>query len=111
MKKLFLILAFLAIPAMATANPFLTGDPQPDVTLYKLTGPEWSVPFQLLPAQSDGSIKLDIATAIVGANDLTVSACSSDPVWGEVCSDPVPFAFTRPSPAKPSGALNLRLIP
>jgi len=104
MKKILLIvlaMAFMASPVFA--SPFLVCDPQTGVTSYQLTGPSW-VPTAPVPGQADGSIKLDVTTASVGANSLTVKACITDPLWGVLCSDAVPFVFTRPaSPAKPIG--------
>ena len=114
MKKLILIV--LAIACMGIllyaptsfAAPFLVCDPQTGVTSYQLTGPAW-VPIIPVPAQADGSIKLDVATASVGANSLTVKACKTDPIWGVMCSDAVPFVFTRP--ASPSSPANTKLQP
>jgi len=104
MKKLILIILAMAFMASSVfASPFLVCDPQTGVTSYQLTGPSW-VPTAPVPGQADGSIKLDVATASVGANSLTVKACITDPLWGVLCSDAVPFVFTRPaSPAKPIG--------
>ena len=107
MKKILLIvlaMAFLVLMAGSLfASPFLVCDPQTGVTSYQLTGPSW-VPTIPVPAQADGSIKLDVATASVGANSLTVKACITDPLWGVMCSDAVPFVFTRPaSPSVPAG--------
>lgn len=102
MKKLLLIVAFLLIPALGLASPFLVCDPQAGITTYKLTGSAW-VPVSV-PAQTDGSIKMDLAASTVGNNALTVAACIVDPVWGEACSVYVPFAYTRPGvPTGPSG--------
>jgi len=109
MKKLFIVTAILLVAGTCFANPFLVSDPQTGITLYKLTGPAWVVPSS--PANLDGSLHLDVANSGIGENALTVAACSSDPMWGESCSDPVPFVFARPSLAKPSGVMNLRLIP
>jgi hypothetical protein len=98
MKKLFLIvlmLAFLLIPVSVSAAPFLVCDPSPGVTGYRLTGPAW-VPVSV-PAQTDGSLRMDVSVATVGANALTISACIVDVIWGEACSASVPFAFTRPA--------------
>jgi len=100
MKKVFLFMTavFLFTVSMAAsggqASPFLVCDPQAGVTTYKLTGPAW-VPTTV-PAQTDGSIKMDVAASAIGANSLTVAACIADPLWGESCSAYVPFAYTRP---------------
>lgn len=109
MKKLILIIlgmVFWVVPVFA--SPFLVCDPQTGVTSYQLTGPSW-LPTIPVPAQADGSIKLDVATASVGANSLTVKACKDDPTWGVMCSDAVPFVFTRP--ASPSSPANTKLQP
>jgi len=114
MKKLILIVLAMACMGVllyapiSFAAPFLVCDPQTGVTSYQLTGPVW-VPTALVPAQADGSIKLDVATANVGANSLTVKACKTDPIWGVMCSDAVPFQFVRPS--SPSLPTSLSLQP
>jgi hypothetical protein len=111
MKKIMILCAmFMLIASVAFSAPFVICDPPIEaITLYKLTGPAW-VPVSV-PAVLDGSIHLDAAASTVGENALTISACMSDPLWGESCSDPVPFAFVRPSLAKPSGPKNGRLAP
>jgi hypothetical protein len=102
MKYLFAVLAVLAMAGVASAAPFLVCDPQAGVTSYQLTGPSW-VPASV-SAQTDGSIRMDVAGATVGSNALTVKACKTDSVWGVQCSTAVPFAFVRPSaPVVPSG--------
>ena len=111
MKKILLIVLAMACMGVllyvptSFASPFLVCDPQTGVTSYQLTGPPW-VPMSA-SAQADGSIKLDIATASVGANSLTLKACITDPVWGVLCSDAVPFDFIRPSQA--ALPVNMRL--
>ena len=97
MKKLILLLICMLIPSLVLASPFLVCDPQAGVTSYQLTGPGW-VPTTPVPAQTDGSLKLDIITATNGVNSLTVKACVG--VW---CSDAVPFDFTKPVLVKPTG--------
>jgi hypothetical protein len=106
MKRIILItlaMVFMASPLLAA--PFLVCDPQAGVTDYKLTGPAW-VPISVT-AQPDGSIKMDVASSTVGNNSLTVAACKNDAIWGELCSEYVPFDYTRPSGAALPG--NLRL--
>lgn len=89
---------FLSFAVVAPCAPFLVCDPQAGVTSYKLTGPAWVL--IMVTAQPDGSIKMDVSTAIIGNNSLTVAACFDDPIWGELCSTPpTPFTFTRPAPA------------
>ena len=111
MKRLILwlsvvLIAVLVGVSISYAAPFLVCDSQAEVTLYKLTGPAW-VPVSVV-AQPDGSIRMDVATATVGSNSLTVAACKSDPVWGELCSPFVPFSFPRPSAAAPPANIRLQ---
>jgi hypothetical protein len=98
---LFIIL-ILALACPCFASPFLVCDPQAGVTSYKLTGPAW-IPSSV-PAQPDGSIKMDVSGALVGSTSLTIAACKTDPIWGEQCSSTTPFTFTRPeAPTTPNG--------
>lgn len=106
MKKIMLAAVLLALPALVAAAPFLVCDPQAGVTHYQLTGPAWVQPQ--VTAQTDGSIRMDVAQSDVGANSLTVKACKIDAVWGELCSSAVPFAFDRPSPAVTPDRLRLQ---
>ncbi len=100
--KITLILALCLLPTLVFASPFLVCDPQIGVTYYKLTGPLWVT--GIVQAQADGSINMDVSVAIIRNNPLTVAACKDDPLWGEMCSNAVPFAFTRPaSPVGPVG--------
>lgn len=98
MKKVLMMVALLFISSTCFATPFLICDPplagEPIPTTYKLTGGAW-VPATV-PAQADGTIKLDITNAPIGTNSMTVAACGvANEVWEE-CSEPVPFSFTRP---------------
>ena len=111
MKRLWMSLLIVAsvicLPVMTMAAPFMVCDPQAGVTFYKLTGPAW-LPTNV-PAQPDGSLKVDVGTALVGVNNTTVAACKTDAVWGEQCSSTTPFIFTRPAtPTIPTGA---KLVP
>lgn len=109
MRKLFVFVLLFCLFNMTDglAAPFVVCDPQKGVTHYRVTGPAWVTAN--VTAQADGSIKMDIASAALGVNAITVSACISDSVWGERCSIPVPFEFTRPLP--PASTKNTRLIP
>ena len=107
MRIFFAILILCLLPMVAFAGPFLVCDPQAGVTNYKLTGPGW-VPASV-PAQANGSLRLDLATSTAGTNSLTVAACITDPLWGEACSAAVPFTFTRP--ASPLDPTNMKLQP
>lgn len=102
MKKLFATLFLVLMASAAWANPFIVCDPQTGITHYKVTGAAWIV--SPVPAQTDGSIKIDISTAPVGTSNLNFSACLSDSMWGELCSVTAPFSFIRPGiPATPTG--------
>jgi hypothetical protein len=105
MKKL-LVIGMMLFATSVMASPFLVSDPATGVTLYKVTGPGWVPPS--CGIEPDGSLKADVAGSPVGTTQLTVTACNNDPVWGESCSDPVPFSYTRP--ARPAITSNIRLI-
>lgn len=109
MKVIMLaVILVLALVGTASANPFIVCDPQTGVTHYKATGPAW-VPATNIPAQADGSLKMDIATSPVGTSNMTFSACMGDPMWGELCSSTTPFSFTRPG--KPTLPVGVKLAP
>jgi hypothetical protein len=97
MRKLLLVLCVILFSASVEASPFLVCDPQVGVTHYKLTGPAW-VPKTVL-AESDGSIRMDVAPAPAGTSSLTVAACRAAMAdWPvEECSDYVPFDLRRPA--------------
>lgn len=104
MKKLFIVMALLIgfIHVNVEAAPFVVCDPQAGVTEYRVTGPAWVSPA--VPAEADGSIKMDVSAAAIGENSLMVQACNVDAVWGVQCSISSPFVFTRPAtPAQPAG--------
>ena len=105
MKKI-LITAFILFATSAMASPFLVSDPATGVTLYKITGPGWTP--SACGIEPDGSLKADVSGAPTGTTQLTVTACNEDAIWGESCSDPVPFTFTRP--AQPAITKGIRLI-
>ena len=79
------------------------------MTSYRVTGAAW-VPATV-PAQADGSIKMDISTAPIGTSNLNFSACAQewDGVPGEVCSLTAPFSFTRRS--APATSTGVKLVP
>ena len=107
---LLLVLLLICVASDGFAAPFVVDDPplagEPLPTFFKLTGPAWCP--ATVPAQADGTIKLDIINANIGSNAITVAACGTDEIWGEVCSDAVPFTFTRPS--RPATIKAIRLI-
>lgn len=95
----------LFISGVVLASPFIVCDPQAGVTFYKVTGPAW-VPTTNVTAQTDGSIKMDVATAPVGSSALGFRACN---MWGTIenCSTSTPFTFTRPSVPQVPGNFKL----
>jgi hypothetical protein len=105
-----ILIAMLMVVGMATAAfsaPYLVCDPNTGVQYYQITGASWITGN--VPAQTDGSLKVDVASTVVGTTNLTVKACKADTAWGEVCSVSVPFALVRPaSPVVPAG---LKLAP
>ena len=105
MKKILLVVVLLLVATSSYATPYLMCDPQAGVTSYKVTG--LSFVTADVPAQADGSIRLDVAQSPVGVNAITVSACVSDALWGKSCSASSPFTYTRPS--LPVGSKNLRI--
>ena len=110
MKKI-LVLGIVLFATSVFASPFLVSDPplsgETKPNLYKITGPGWVPP--VCGVELDGSLKADLSGSPVGTTQLTVTACNNDPVWGEVCSDPVPFTYTRPQ--QPAIIKSIRLIP
>lgn len=106
---LLLVTCHLSLCFHAQANPFIVCDPQTGVQFYKVTGAAW-VPATV-PAQTDGSIKMDISTAPVGTSNLNFSACAQewDGIPGEVCSPTSPFSFTRR--AAPATSTGVKLVP
>ena len=105
MKKI-LVIGMILFATSVLASPFLVSDPATGVTLYKVTGPGWVPPS--CTVAPDGSLSADLSASPIGTTQLTVVACNNDPVWGESCSDPVPFSYTRPAP--PAITSNIRLI-
>lgn len=83
----------------AQAAPFLVCNPQEGVVGYEITGIETP---GAIAAQTDGSLKYDLAAVPSGSYTLTVAACN---VWG--CSSTAPFVFTKQVPSAPAG---LRLL-
>ena len=95
MKKLLVVLMVL-VPVMAFASPFIVSDAQQGISHYMVIIDGGVVTE--VPAQADGSLKVDVATVSTGQHNITIRACS----WWE-CSEPVPFVFTRAGIAVPTG--------
>jgi len=98
MKKLILIAAILLLSTTAYGAPYLVSDPQANTETYEIVG----TIVGTVPAQPDGSLRYDLVSVPVGNHTIQVSACVG--VW---CSDPSPFAFTRPELLGPA---NIRLV-
>ena len=98
MKKILLAVAILLVAASAYAAPFLVSDPQANTETYEITGAIAAV----VAAQPDGSLRYDLSAIPAGSYSIQVAACVG--VW---CSDPSPFAFTRPELLGPA---NIRLV-
>lgn len=97
MKK-FIILTIVLFASQAWSAPFLVSDPQTNTETYEIVG----TIVGTVPAQPDGSLRYDLQSVAVGNHTIQVSACVG--VW---CSDPSPFAFTRPELLGPA---NIRLV-
>jgi len=67
------MLALLLSSTVALANPFLACDPQERVKAYSITGPEWLA--RVIPAEANGSLKLDLGSSPVGVHKATIKAC------------------------------------
>ena len=91
----FIIFAALSLMAFtAWSAPFLVCNPQEGVIGYTLTG----LTDLTVAAQTDGSLKYDLASISSGTYNVQVAACN---VWG--CSSAVPFRVVKQVPAAPAG--------
>ena len=106
MKKL-IVLGIILFATSAMASPYLVSDPAVGVTYYKITGLPWIT--EAVTAQADGSLKADVALSPIGVNNITASACISDPIWGEACSAGVNFTYTRPQ--VPATIKGIKVLP
>jgi hypothetical protein len=104
---LVLLAIILSMASVASAAPFLICDPQTGVQYYQITGASYL--SGNIPAQTDGSLRVDVGAAVVGTTNLSVKACKADTAWGEVCSVSSPFALVRP--VAPSASTGLKLAP
>lgn len=95
MKVLLLVIAILMIPTMCF-GAFLVCDPQSGVTSYTVEitqGPNISTQDGI-PAQADGSLRLDLATLTQPGNyTFKAKACNEEWGCGEWSS---PFSATKP---------------
>lgn len=95
-KLLILVFVLMGFAGVAMANPFLVSGPVAGAATYSvqnlgtLTNPA-------IPAQADGSLKLDLASLPPGTYNITVQACAGETDVWRSCSDPANFTFTRPA--------------
>jgi len=106
------LLAFLAVPSLAFAAPFVEADlPDQTTTHCKMSldgaafGPEVPV-----TATTPKLCRVDLQGTPTGQHDVRLVAVATDPIWGRRESAPsVPFVFTRPGVATPPAGI--RLVP
>jgi hypothetical protein len=96
MIRYMIIVLMVLFPVMAFASPYLVSNAQEGVAYYQVV--EGAVTSEV-PAQENGSLRMEMAGTSVGLHNITVQACT---MWE--CSETVPFVYTRPaSVAKPAG--------
>ena len=106
------LLAFLAVPTLAFAAPFVEADlPDQSTTHCKMSldgaafGPEVPV-----TATNPKLCRVDLQGTPTGQHDVRLIAVATDPIWGRRESVPsLPFVFTRPGVATPPAGI--RLVP
>jgi len=102
MRTITLIIGFcLILPALAFGNPFLTADPQTNVTQYRVVID--GIDKGLFPAKDlgDGTVVLWYDLAGLTDGPHTAQAAAKN-VWGEGVLS-APFDFTKAIPAAPMG--------
>ena len=83
----------------AWGAPFLVCNPQAGVNYYTISGdPFWTAN---ITAQTDGSLKSDVAGIPNGNHVISVVACSE--LWG--CSTSTPFSFSSAKPLSPAALI------
>jgi hypothetical protein len=74
MKAILITLIVLSLwVTPVIADPFLHADPQIGVKAYSLTGPAWIT--RIVPAEVDGSLKLDLGVSAIGITSGTIKSC------------------------------------
>jgi hypothetical protein len=102
MKKAVLFFVVLInMSSLAIASPFLVCDPAEGVHHYVIMGaPTCLGDMANIPAQPDGSIRVDLPCIILGAvYQIKVLACNA---WGD-CSPDTPFELKRAVPGATTG--------
>lgn len=100
-KFLISIIVFCFLAGIAFAGPFLVSDPQAGVTSYEvfINGAQVAAAH---PAESDGSLKYDLAGTTPGQYEMNAKACND---WG--CSELSEDPFFSSGPALPPSGLKL----
>ena len=81
MKTLLCLFVFSLLPVFAFASPFLVCDPQAGVEYYIVSGLPAPIDGTHVVAQTDGSLRLDLATLTAGGPySVTAKACKD--LWG-----------------------------
>ncbi len=105
-RSIFVAMVLLLIASHAGATPFLVCEPLEGASRYQISGSITAT----VPAEPDGSIHFDVSDTPVGTNKISIKACANHPSWPtEVCSDPSPFEWTRPT--APPAPKQLKLAP
>jgi len=106
MKKLPILLILL-FASTAFGEPFLTCDPQPDITKYRMAIPAISYDEESI-ANADGSGNHDLGTLPVGEHNGEFYAGAEwvldgvpQGIWR--WSDPTPFLLRKPAASEPDG--------
>jgi len=99
MKKLLFLLAFIFIPSLVFAAPFLVCDPQTNVTHYVVTI-DGNTTEVLAFDLGNGTVMLryDLEGISAGTHNTELKAKN---IWGE--SVAVPFVFVKAIPVAPGG--------
>lgn len=105
MKKLVLTILMVLIPTFALAGPFLTCDPQPNVTEYRvyLNAVDMGTSAAKLDTESgDYVLWYDLSSIAEGSFSAEATAINE---WGESAKS-APFGFTKALPGSP---INVRV--
>ena len=113
MKKIIVLTALLVLADIPAFAAHLVCDPNPGADTYIFTGlpAPLTSPATGTSVKADGSLYLDISNMPTGSYPLSVKACKTDAVWGQVCSTTVPFTLVRPTLTSPLMPGNLNIVP
>jgi len=111
-KFLIIIASMFFIPSVLMASPFLVCDPypqgqiQPDYFVLNIDGKD-VISQAIINPDNSKQLKYDIGWVSPGSHSLTVKACIGNNSPWDLCSEAVPFDFTRPFLAAPPSGLKL----